>query len=452
MVFSTDEAALLTLTEPVLYDTWVLDANGAAVDADLAFQPSNPIAERPLALTHRARSSRAARVPLPPGNYAIRIAPLDPDIPSVDVTDFVVTPGRDLRLKELFLPDDFRRLRGPVRSRVSTSDVIIGVEVTATGLQSGLMSTTDTSDDDGEYELLLPESSDTAFRVRASLPDRLQPSWEYEQIIRVPDGENREKSIDLDIPSDALRGTVQIEVLGVETRDVRPVADARVTLTASVTTDIEGRVYTVSGRTDADGRLIVAGTTDIPMLRGSYEVLMTPPSDSPFARIVDTTLTLDAIGNGVSQNVQLVTGRRPRVRGRILDGDRLPIPFAEVILSASDGTLREFDALADEDGVFELTADPGRYVMVVSPRTTTSLFARRAVTIEVPEQQSDVRLEPTILGSPEPVRAFVRTPDGLPVPHVEITLFGELAGLRYVLTRATSGPDGQLLFALYPLP
>lgn len=436
----------VVLADPVVHETVVLGADGSPIDADLAFRPGEGLADRPIDLTHRARRERPARVPLPAGVYDVRISPLDPELPSVEVYGFSVEPGRDIRLKEFVLPSRYRRLEGFVQDRVLSSRRIEGVEVSAIGMDSGLTSTVDQSGPDGAFSLALPDSEDTTFRLTATLPEALQPAWRFEQVVLVPLGEDREKVVELDIPSSAARGALALVVIGFGPEGPVPVADARVTLTASVAASAEGRSYVVSARTDAEGRARGQGQLLLPILRGRYFAVVEPPAGSPFARTAEL-VDLTGAGNGVTVELQLTVTPRTRIEGLVQAPSGSPVPQARVGFEPVGRTGRFLETETGGDGRYSAALDPGDYVVVVDPRSSeASALARAAETIRV--HGPSLALEPLTVPYAVPTPGVVVTEEGGPVEGVEISVFGEVTGVRHLIARGISDNQGQVVLQL----
>lgn len=436
----------IVLPVPVIHQTTVVDAEGAFVDADLAFRPVDRIEDRPLDLSHRTLQGQPALVPLPTGVYDIRISPLDAARPPVEVEGFVVQPGEMLRRKELVLPERYRELRGEVRARVSVDQRLSGVEVFATGIETGLASTRAISDLDGRYAIALPSSKDTAFRLTAQLPDDLQPSWQFEQIVRVPMEEDREKAIELDLPAEVVRGNAELNVVGIGPQGPEPVADALVVLTASVASIVSGRSYQVSGRTDGEGNLRVRGEAVVPVLRGLYLASVEPPPRSRFARSTEL-LDLSAVRNTFTVEAQLALTPRVRVEGSVADADGARAERAQLTFEPVDSGTRAPTTETDENGRYSLDLDPGRYVLLVDPpvqASPTRSSPRHAVPIIVPGGLETFEVREVIIPLGIPVDGVVVSADGSRVPDVEVSLFDSIMGIRYLIGRAVTNELGEM--------
>lgn len=443
---STQGVWELLLPSPIIHETTVLTANERPVDADLSFHPVGGFEDRPLGFVHTVRGGQAALVPLTEGEYDIRILPIDPPGPVVEVRNFIVAAGNPRRQKELVLPDQYRRLRGVVRNRVAERETISGVEVRAVGLESGLESTVSQTGPDGVYDLELPGTEETGFRVTATLPSDLQPSWQFEQTILVPTDGDRDKDILLDLPSEAVRGFVRLEILGLQGRGGEPVGDARITLTASTAGEVDGRTYAISGRTDADGLMRLDGREDLPILRGLYRAVITPPISSIYRR-TEVLVDLTDVGFGVLASRQLTLELRPRVRGRILDVDGSAAAFAELTFEATDGEGRATVITTAEDGSYSVRLDPATYVMSILPFDERDLFRTPSVARVLRVQASvpvatvtDIVLSPGVF-----IRGRLRSVTSAPLEGIDISLFDNtLDQVRRRVARAVSGPDGQV--------
>ncbi len=411
------------LPTPVTREVAVTSAAGEPLSADLSFRPAGG----GLDVAARATADRSVSVRLLPGEYEVRISPLDPALPPVQVRSFVVEPGPATLAARFSLPARFRQLTGVVRPRVSMSGRIAGARIEAAGIGTGLSGASVESGRDGSYALALPQSTDARFLVRATLPETAQPAWRYEQIIEVPLGEDRERVIELDVPSEAVRGFVDLDLIGLGPDGPEAVAEAKVTLTASVGT----RLHEVSGRTDAAGR-----AARLPVLKGEYRVQVEPPIFSPFSRF-DGPLDLRTAGNHVTVPAQLTLSPRVQVTGRVTDEDGQPVAFAAVTADAIRDGGRSPEVETEGDGRFVLQLGPGRYLLRVEPRDGPGL----TTVLEVPETDA-LELELS-LGGGQWVEGTVAADDGSPVEGATVLVFARTEGIRHRVAHATTDPSGR---------
>lgn len=434
----------LVLPEPVIYETTAFDGTGARIDADVKLVPEDGLTDRPLSLTYRTKVEEPALIPLPAGAYAVRIAPLDASLPSADSEGFTVIGEGGTGLKELRLPERYRRVSGKVRNVGNLTYGIDDVTVSAVGTLTRLRSTTTLSDALGNYELVLPESEDTAFLLTAVQPESRQPAWQFRQVIRVPEDGDREKIIDLDLPSPQVQGVLQLTVRGA---GGDPVSGARVSLTSSTAALVEGRSHVLTGTTRADGAVVRdAGSEELPVLRGYYAVEIVPPARAQWARFTGM-LDLSGVGNRGRVTLDLSLARRTEVSGEILDAAGRPVQGALVSFEPIDVGPRFQESETDSTGWFSIALDPGNYVMEVLP--STGELPRHARQIAVVGTE-DLVLDPTIVPPGFWVDAKVVGSDGSPIPQTDVEVLRDIAGVRHVVSRGTSDDAGDLRLLLPP--
>lgn len=365
------QTLMLRVPQPIPYEAIVLDAKGVRRTADLAVYGATRIPGRELEVrtTVDDDTPNGARFSLTEGNYSARIRPADPATPGLEVNGFSVRFGAATP-KEFVLPTRYRRLHGRVTVAQVSSEVLPGAIVQAIGEKSRLESTVAIADEEGLYEVFLPDTSDTVFRVSAVLPDAQQPSWGYSQPISVGAEDDRLLDIAVERSNDDNRGVVALSIVGLDVNGVgAAVADAKVTFTATVADRLAPPVYRITGLTDARGQVQVSigdETLDaIPLLRARYIVEVLPPTGSAFARLT-TVLDFRTAGQNFTLDEQLLLSLRPRVSGEIVSATNRPVR-ARVELEPLETNLRPRDAFSEDDGRFEADLDPGRYLLVVRP-------------------------------------------------------------------------------------
>lgn len=427
------EAEPLELPMPTEYEAQITDAAGNPLSALLSFFGSPRIPGREIDVSATVAAGGAAPVfRLVEGAYVVRIRPNSAEVPGMEVTGFTVRPQPEPTVKQFALPREFRRLWGEVTSSVSNADKLAGVTVVAYGEKSGLASTVSVTDEYGNYELRLPATDDTTFRLVATPPSDAQPAWGFEQVVGGIDAqEGRQRAIRVEPTGEDVRGSARIQVLGT-TSDGRlgaPVADAFVTLTATVTGVIEPPVYSVSGRTDADGVLIPnldgPAAAQVPLLRARYVVRVVPPINTPY-KSHRTVLDLTAAQSGFVLDEQVTLTERTRVEGVVRSALDRPVAGAlvELLPLASDN--RPADAVTDEDGRYSVALDPGPYLVVARALGPTDLGEEVPITaerVEVPDQD---RLTLPNLQAAHGRAVQLRVggaADGAPVPGTRVELF-----------------------------
>ncbi len=441
------------LPMPNEYEAVIHGPDGQPISANLAIFGEPRILGRELDVNASLVAGPGNRLifRLNEGSYVVRIRPSSDDIPGMEVSRFTVRPQAGRIIKEFVLPASYRRLYGEVTSSLSNSEKLSGVSVRAFGEESGLPSTVSVTDENGQYELLLPATEDTTFRLVATPPSDQQPAWGFDQIVGGIDPEQgRQRAIHLEPTSDELRGTGRFQVLGT-TLDGRlgaPVPNAFVTLTATVSGAVEAPAYSISGITDSDGFMVVdfegSTSTQVPLLKARYVVRVVPPINTPYTGR-QSVLDLTAARAGFVLEEQVTLPQRTHVTGTVLSrfGSAVSGALLELRPLSPDG--RPGDAITDVDGSFEVDLDPGPYLLVIRPRGATSsgeLVPVTAQTIEVSEQaRQGLDLITVSLGSS--LSWVVRGgPQGTTVPGTRAELFVTVAGQVVSLGRSESDADG----------
>lgn len=440
-----------TLPTPTTYETIVTDDSGTQVSAVVSIFGAPRIRGRELEVssTINANATQMANFRLLEGEYLVRIRPTNEELPGMDVPRFVVRPQAETTLKEFRLPATFRRLYGEVTSSVSSETKLAGVTVRAFGEKSGLPSTIAVSDEAGQYEIFLPATEDTTFRLIATPPGVVQPAWSFEQVVRVDLDADRRRNILVEPTADTIRGSARFQVLGT-TADGRvgaPVDNAFVSLTSTVTGVVEPPRYAVSGITDADGILRVDFdgnvTEQVPLLKARYVVRVVPSFSSPYASR-QTVLDLTRAGNGFLLDEQVTLSQRTRVQGSAVSRFGRPVAGAFLDFRPLTEDARPSDGITEFDGTFSVDLDPGRYLVVVQPRSPSDAGEALPVTaheIEVPDAAVHT-LAPISVPVGRELRARVLGIDGEPVPGTQVELFFETAGQVVSLGRAEADGAG----------
>lgn len=446
----------LTLPVPNEYETVVLSADNAPVSARITLFGDRRIVGREVDVN----VSIAANTPQRPtfrlleGDYLVRIRPTSAELPGMEIKRFTVRAQPGPSVKEFKLPASYRRLHGQVTSSLSGSDKIAGVTVRAFAEKSGLPSTISVTDADGNYELLLPASEDTTFRLYATPPAAAQPAWGFEQVVGVDLDQDRRRPIHLEPTDDSIRGRGRFQILGT-TADGRlgaPVPNAFVSLTATVSGVIEPPVYAITGLTDADGVMVVdfqdEVTTQVPLLKARYVVQVVPPVNTPYT---SRTMVLDLTSAryGFVQDEQITLPQRTRLRGSVVSRLGRPVVGAFLELRPLSADVRPADTITAGDGTFTVDLDPGRYLMVARPRGASDaaeLLPVSARTLDV-SASPGMDLAPFTLHLGQKVQGQVLGGrDGAPVPLTQAELFFTVEGQVVSLGRAET--DGAGWFSL----
>lgn len=366
---------------------------------------------------------------LPPGRYDLQLSPSDPERPAVLLSGRALEGGGQ---RQLPVPP-YRRLTGRVRSAVSAEQGIAGVAVQAIGVESRLRSTVGLTDAQGRFSLRLPASPDTVFELNATPPDKLQPSWSYRAQLPAPSGDSR-VDIPLELSSQAQRGRLSLQVVGVDTEGKPAAVQAAQVVLTSTLAGREDALFSVTGSTDKDGQLTLMEppATTIPVLAVEYLAQVIPPRKSRFAR-QRQRLDLRGAGAGL-KTAQLVLKPRTRIHGQLL-GPAGPLGGAWVSLIRLDGEDDALDVQTSTTGHFSLTADPARYALLSQPPAKLGLSGslRLLDVADLPE----LAMDPLELPPGRALRVELRGPDGVSLKNTEVRAFFSVAGKPVQVAQCT---------------
>jgi hypothetical protein len=422
------------------------------IDVRISFAGSPRIIGRKVDLSTEMRvaAPRSQLVRLVPGDYDVTLIRLD-DAPSLR-TSFVVRPtGGETTTKEFHI-DYRRRIYGEVSSSVSEGTKLGGIRVTAYSTTSGLASTATVTGIRGHYEITLPDTGDTAFRLVAT-PVAGLPAWGYEEIVMVPLGEDRQKNIALEPTSPNIQGTARLR-FGSETPDgFLPLVGASVVFTASTSANLTTRVFRVLGSTDAEGYLRAHGTSsvrDIDVLKGFYIAKIDPPPSSQvLTSCVDIDLSL--VSPGSSPDLQIRLDLRSHVLGQVRSSLGRPVTFADIELQAIGSDILPFGTRTDAGGGFEAWLDPGSYVMTIVPsgqtdvNETVPISARTVDIFGAPEEDLGVISMPSAVTVGGRVSGAI---DQAIVANTRVELFQEIMGMAVKVSETTTDENGSFVAVL----
>jgi hypothetical protein len=443
----------LHLPEPVAIALAIKDPQGSLIDSSVSLRNTESIPGREQTVRTEFRSSalKSQALSILPGRYQALISPLDPNRPGLETTYVVRPPTGEIVTKEFQLKPP-RVLSGTVASSLSSDHPFEGVTVRAFSASSGLASTVAKTGPLGAYAILLPDTEDDAFVLIATPPAEDAPAWSYQETITVPEG-GRKKNIGLEPTSPDIQGRATIQIGGTGT-GFEPVADARVTLTASRSAGLTTRTFSVNGTTDGDGFVIVrdaGGVRELELLKALYLVEIEPPASSPYARQT-TTLDLTKLGPTYTYVEQIPLELKVKVGGTIRSDLGRPVPLASIEIQPLIGRSRAVEARTDAIGSFETALEPGTYLLVVSPRETTDTHEFppvAVVSIEVPFDVKHFSLPPITLPKSALIRGTLTGAEqALPIPDAKIEFFYDLGAAVVSLGATRSDPNGAFMILL----
>lgn len=430
-----------------------------AIDVRITFNGTPRIAgeETDLATEIRTASPRTSNVRLLEGLYGVSITRLD-GAPSLRTNFEVRAPTGRQEDKEFHFKVG-RKIRGEVTSSVSQQTKLQGIEVTAFSTTNGLASTSSITSRYGRFEIELPNTDDTSFRLVATRPydgdqETNPPTWSYEEIVTVPLNGDRTKDIPLEPTSPLIQGTALVQFGASTPNGFLPLVGANITLTASTSGGASTRSFRARGATNNEGYLEIhdrEGRRELALLKGQYFAEITPPTDSIIARREKVAIDLTSVAPDVITERQFILETRTQVSGQVRSMEGRAVTFAEVKLIPIDNSGVAFRTTTDGAGSFLIWLDTGNYVLVIEPTVPTDHgeevpISARAVEITEPEDQNL-----GVVGVPASVQVRGRIIGGidlLGVPNAKVEMFQTVMGKTVSLGETYTELDGTYLITL----
>lgn len=438
--FELPEAAIFERT--VVID----EARGEPIAASITISGTDRIVGRDVEARLSVSAEQAGPIHLLPGTYTARVLPLDGERPGLEVQNWIIRRAGNSPVKEFVLGRPLRRLYGEVSYRTLESEKLPGIRIRATSVPGGLASTEATSDSEGRYEIELPDTQDTAFRLTAMPAEPTGPTWSFRQIVNVPRDEARELDIGLEETGASLVGALSLSILGVPEGGgaPEPIAGAEVTLTA--TTSLPTRSFSVRGVTNQKGRVVPENAGDALLILASrYQVDVEPPPNAPYARTT-TVVDLSRTGPSIQTDRQIALSARTQVLGQLTSSLGQNLVHASVSIDDLDRVIRPVQVTTDESGQFRVHLDPGRYLVRIEGGQTPATadvhpvaFAR----LDVSSNAGTVNFLHS-LPSGRPVRGLVSALEKrTPTAGVDVEFFLEIDGRSVSLGRSITESDGR---------
>ena len=442
----------VSLPEPTAYEVVVYDGESDRIDANVTFFLEDAIPGRTRSVSDFALATTPGRFRLLEGTYTVLIQ--NGSTPDLRVQGLPVRAQDTVVEKEFRYPERFRRISGTVRSDRSNQIRLEGVSVRAFGLESGLASTATVTNEEGQYAILLPDSGETFFRIEAEPPDSAQPTWSYQQTVRVELEQDRAFDIEMTLVNEDDRGIATLDVVGVDDAfGPQRVSGAFVTLTATVP-GVEPAIFSTSGTTDGNGRVRLDGSLSesIPLIRARYNVEVLAPSRSNFGSR-STVLDLTDAGQGFRINEQVTLLPRRSVFGTIRNADGLPLSQARITFQPDNSgiapdapELTPADTVTNSDGRFEVLLAPGPYLMIVRPATSLGAEPFPVATLQISIDEPDPEAPGAIQAIPEftvpagaEVTGVVNGADGIAEANAQLEFF--LVGAKALISLGEAVTD-----------
>lgn len=424
-----------------------------AIDVRIAFNgtPRIPGAETDLATEIRTASPRTSNVRLLEGLYGVSITRLDGS-PSLRTNFEVRAPTGRQEDKEFHFKVG-RKIRGEVTSSVSQQTKLPGIEVTAFSTTNGLASTSSVTGRYGRFEIELPNTDDTSFRLVATRPydEELEtnpPTWSYEEIVTVPINGDRTKDIPLEPTSPLIQGTALVQFGASTEAGFIPLVGANITLTASTSGGSTTRSFRARGATNNEGYLEIhdrMGRRELALLKGQYFADITPPTDSIIARRQKVPVDLSAVSAEVTPDLQFTLETRTQVSGQVRSNTGRAVAFAEVQLIPIDTSGVAFRTTTDGAGSFLIWVDTGPYVLVVAPTILTDTGEEVPVSARVVEITERETQGLGVIGMPAAALVRGRVIGGIDlagVPNAKVEMFQTIMGKAVSLGETYTELDG----------
>ena len=437
-----------TLPVATTYEVEVLDGQLQRIPANLSLFNDDGIPGRELVVDEFLRRDEVLQVRLIEDAYSVVIRPNEG--PPLEVPEFTARTQPSPASKVFLLPSRFRRVFGTVVSSRSNQVRLAGIRVQATGIRSGLTSTASITGSSGAFEVLLPDTDETFFRLRGTPTAGTTPAWSYEQTVRVEVDSDREFDVEMELADDDDIGTARVQVVGISSTNIpEVVSGALVTLTATVPGVDVPPAYTLSGTTDTSGLVVLNNGVNpqLPIIAARYSVEVSTRQGTPFSS-TQTVIDLTDVGRGFTIDRQISLPPRTVVDGEVLSAGDVPqagsvltfIPQA----SNAEGAL----VVTEPSGRFTVALDPGLYLVVIEPPPPSGTdlaavepvpVATRSILIDPEATQT---LAPIVLPIGSVVMGSVLQASRQPEPNARVEFFVVRSNVAIPLARATTDERG----------
>jgi len=385
-----------------------------------------------------AADGQGYELPVVPGRYDLSVFPDNEVFPPYREEDFEV---RQDTVRDIFLPklSDYRRLAGRVVVEEADAGGLAGIRVIALSPDATLLSTEDTTDAEGHFDVSLPPV-DGVWTLRLSPTDLnpLVPSVDFPDIGVPEDGELGDIVLGAGGDQAAL---ACLRILG----NGNPLPGTTVELASE-----QGHgVFTASVTTDEEtDRLRVA------LMPGAYTVRIVPPIDSDFAVTRLTDVAVDgSVDEGCTDLGDVHVEAKRAFEGVLMQPGDAPAPDVtiEALLTGNGdvkGLRRRVVATTHKDGRFVLRVDPGLHDLTFIPPEHSGLPRWTERSVEI--RKDTLRAETLRLKDPDLISGVVRSPDGYPLADasVEVYLVPEDGTDALLIGLGSTDADGRYTIVL----
>jgi hypothetical protein len=413
-----------------------VSVGGVAVDATVVASRPSSIPGRP-DVVYQADTDPATgqyRLPVTPTRggelYTLRVVAAPPSGAPPRQLEIAIQRDRQL---DIDLDDSLAALqiRGAVRTPLQLG--VLGMMVEVIDASGTLRSTVATTNQAGEYAVLVDHNVDLSTAQVTAIPGADSPvgTPSLASAIMVTDQASKGAPYMVDLPLPALPVPIRVvyRVSGVGSSGAEsPIVGAR----CQFRVDVSDPASRVSAIYLAAVVSQVDGAAELDLLPGEadnriYQVQITPPPASEFEALSTTS----SVGSASGYAAPFVLSPRPQISGRTLAYSGQPV--ADVTVEPTISTLEAASGIAtftsllktsatktDNDGRFALRVDQGTYEMSFLPPSITHLSRRwlSAFTVDYDTELGDLQLSSGVAA-----HAHLIGPTGLPLRGASVRLY-----------------------------
>lgn len=383
-----------------------------------------------------------------------------------EATGDAFTVSWDIELPSL---EHFVHVSGRVVLSGEEERPLPGAKVVAVSAESGDMSSTGTTDEDGWFDLLVqppssPVGESYSLLLRPSLLNETVPETVLDEILVTED---------LDAGTYTVDGLSNLRTVTVMVMDASG---------AFILNDLQGTTVSLTGSTvngdmDVEHSVDSVGTSEFSLPPGLYVLSVVPPEGSSMGIYQEIVTISDS---QTKTALQVALEEKLLVHGWVMDASGSEVEGCRVVATFTGKGLypetsplptRKADALTDRDGHYQLRLDPGQYTLHVEPPDGSGLprLIQQNVFLANSQQRTLRLSNPVVvsgrvhgiaetsvdaaLGSQDGAQASNSTPE--PVAGVRIEFFDEIDDRVYLGTTtpvpmavATTDEEGRYVLIL----